>query len=252
MKTIRQMVKGLTLVVFGLALAAGAAYAQGNPPTGPCLAQDNGTGTVTLPPAGCEYLSPDQVHMIIDGLPPNTTIILKPLHRDFICGQGGGVAGKCITQGGPLGGEVENFNSSATFQLSVSSSDPSNPLAGWTRTVTLPLAVETATAPRQPGAPVQTFQTDMQRIQGSITNDPDFALFEVVGGSANGYPSPGSTTLTKQTNGLFKVDSSFKVGYRIRFIGTTTGRLAGAGGTTEGSVVMTAVQPCPASGCPCQ
>ena len=251
MRMNQQIAKAVVLVALGLAFAAGAAYAQGAPPpTGPCLAQDNGTGTVTLPPNGCEYLSPDQVHMIIDGLPPGTTIILKPLHRDFICGQGGGVAGKCITQGGPLGGEVENFNSSATFQLSVSGGT-GTPLDGWTRTVTLPLAVETATAPRQAGAQVQTFNTDMQRIQGSITNDPDFALFEVVGGSANGYPSPGSTTLTKQTNGLFKVDSSFKVGYRIRFIGTTTGRLAGASGTTEGSVVMTAVKPCPAGGCPC-
>ena len=40
----------------------------------PCNAADNGTGTVTLPPIGCDYLSPDEVHVIIDGLPPGTTI----------------------------------------------------------------------------------------------------------------------------------------------------------------------------------
>ncbi len=245
----QQMIRGVALVA--LAFAAGAAYAQTTPPTGPCIAADNGTGTVTLPPAGCEYLSPDQVHLIVNGLPPGTTIVLKPLHRDFICGQGGGVPGRCITQGGPLGGEVETFNSSATFQLSVSSSSPTSTLSGWTRPVTLPLAVEVATAPRTPGAPVQTFNTDMQRIQGSITGDPDFDLFEVVGGTANGFSSPGSTTLTRQSTSSFKVDSSFKVGYRIRFVGAAGGRLAGYEGSTTGSVNMAAVKPCPASGCPC-
>src|SRR4029078_8535012 len=98
---------------------------------------------------------------------------------------------------------------------------------GWSGTLTIPLAVETATAPRPVGAPVQSFQTDMQRIQGSITRDRQLALFEVVGGTANGSPSPGSTTLTRQgTSSTFKVDSSFKVGYRIRFIGTAAGQLA--------------------------
>ena len=57
------------VAVIGLALAlAGAASAD------PCVVTDNGSGTVTLPPAGCEYLSPTDVHMIIDGLPPGTTI----------------------------------------------------------------------------------------------------------------------------------------------------------------------------------
>ena len=39
----------------------------------PCTQPDNGTGTATLPPIGCEYMSPDEVFMIIDGLPPGTT-----------------------------------------------------------------------------------------------------------------------------------------------------------------------------------
>ena len=53
----------------------------------PCNAPDNGTGTVTLPPDGCDYLSPTDVHVIINGLPPGTTIELAPIHRDFICNQ---------------------------------------------------------------------------------------------------------------------------------------------------------------------
>lgn len=230
--------KGVAFVVLGLALAAGAAFAD------PCTAPDNGSGTVTLPPEGCEYLSPDQVHAIINGLPPGTTIILKPIHQKFICRQGGVPLSDCITPGGPLGGEVENFNSTAVFQVS-----GTGKLAGWNRTISVPLATQTATGPRQPGAPVQDFATDMQRIQGSISGDPDFATFEVVGGSANGFPSPGHTKLTLQADGNYTVDSSFQVGYRIRFVGTTGGKLSGLGGTTQGTVNMSAVQagtgPCP-------
>jgi hypothetical protein len=244
MRTIQQMTKGVALVALGLALAAGAVYAD----DGPCIMPDNGTGTVTLPPTNCGYISPQRLHLILKGLPPDTVIVLKPTHHRFFC-----ESGVCNFPGGPLGGEVENFNSTVTFQLSVSSSGSgtSNPLAGWTRTVSVPLAVQTATAPRTPGASVQTFKTDMQRIQGSITGDPDFDLFEVKGGTANGFPSPGSTTLTRQADGTFKVDSSFDVGYQITFIGAPGGRLAGLQGTTTGSVDMTAVKPCPAGGCPC-
>jgi hypothetical protein len=238
----KQMVKSMTLVALVLAFAAGAAYAQ-TPPSGPCIVPDNGSGTVTLPPAGCAYLSPDQVHMIIAGLPPGTTIILDPIHQDFICRK----LGFCGTPGGPLGGEVEDFNSKAVFRLSGTGA-----LSGWARTVSVPLAVQTATGPR-PTGPVQTFKTDMQRIQGSITGDPDFALFEVTGGTANGFSSPGTTTLTKQTSGDFRVDSSFNVGYQIRFIGASGGKLSGLSGTTKGTVTMTAVKPCTdAANCPCQ
>lgn len=221
----------MALMALGLVLTGGAVHAQGS---NACFQPDNGTGTVTLPPAGCAYLSPDQVHLIIDGLPLGTTIILAPIHENFICRQGGG---PCGTAGGPLGGAVETFTSTGTFQLSGTGA-----LAGWTRTVSVPLNVETATAPRMLGATVQSFKTDMRRIQGSILNDSDFDLFEVVGGTDNGYPSPGQTTLTKQSNGTYWVDSKFKVSYRIRFIGAAGGKLAGLQGTTPGTVNMSAVQ----------
>jgi hypothetical protein len=221
------MLRNAALAALGMAAIAGSAQAQTA-----CFQPDNGTGTVTLPPAGCQYLSPSQVHMIINGLPPGTTIILAPIHQNFICRQ----TGTCNVAGGPLGGEVENFSSTATFQLSGTGA-----LSGWTRTVTVPLAVQVASAPRTLGAATQTFQTNMQRLQGSITGDPDFDLFEVVGGTANGYSSPGSTTLTRQTNGTFKVNSQFNVGYRIRFVGAAGGKLAGYDGTTTGTVTMSAV-----------
>lgn len=220
----------MAIVALGLVLAAGAVHAQNA-----CNQPDNGTGTVTLPPAGCEYLSPDQVHAIINGLPPGTTIILKPIHKEFICRQTTGLP--CNSPGGPLGGEVENFNSVAVFQVSGTGA-----LAGWTRTLTVPLSVQVATAPRTPGATVQDFDTDMLRIQGGISGDPDFASFQVVGGTDNGLPSPGHTTLTRQADGSFRVDSRFQVGYQIKFVGTDGGRLSGFGGITEGTVNMKAVK----------
>ncbi|HKI03296.1 MAG TPA: hypothetical protein VKK31_15060 [Thermoanaerobaculia bacterium] len=211
-----------------LLAAAGAVHAQD-----PCFEPDNGTGTVTLPPAGCAYLTADQVHMIIDGLPADTQIILAPIHEDFICRK----LGQCGTPGGPLGGELEDFTSTARFQLS-----GTGQLAGWTRTVAIPLAVQTATAPRRRGATIQSFKTDMRRIQGSITNDPDFDLLEIVGGTDNGSSSPGTTTLTRQANGTYRVDSEFTVGYKIRFVGAAGGRVAGYSGTTGSTVKMKAVK----------
>ncbi len=230
MRKMQRILTGAALLALGLVLATGAVYAQALP----CNVADNGTGTVTLPPAGCQYLSPNQVHMIINGLPPGTTIILGPSHRDFFCRQSTST-GPCILPGGPLGGEVENFNSTVTFQLSGTGS-----LSGWNRTVSIPLAVQVATAPRTPGAPTQTFNTNMERIQGSISGDPDFDSLEIVGGTANGFSSPGTTTLTRQSNGTFNVASRFNVGYSIRFVGAAGGKLAGLSGSTEGTVVMSA------------
>jgi len=54
-----------------------AALGQALVLTPPCVVPDNGGGTVTLPPAGCNYLSPSDVHEIINGLPAGTTVQLK-------------------------------------------------------------------------------------------------------------------------------------------------------------------------------
>ncbi len=52
----------------------------------PCEIPDDGTGTIPLPPIGCDYLSPDNVWKIIDGLPPGTTIELDGPLTNYICG----------------------------------------------------------------------------------------------------------------------------------------------------------------------
>lgn len=227
--------KMAAVMSLALALTAGAAFAQD-----PCTAPDNGTGTVTLPPAGCEYLTADQVHKIIEGLPPGTEIILAPIHKEFICRQASGTGG-CGSPGGSLGGQVEIFASTAVFQLMGTGS-----LAGWSRTISIPLNTETHTGPRPNGATVQSFPTDMYRIQGALYNDPDFDVIEITGGTANGFPSPGHTILTRQPSGHFVVDSVFNVQYSIRYIGSANGKLKGAAGTTKArSASMKAVKACP-------
>ena len=98
----------------------------------PCVLQDNGNGTVDLPPAGCEYLSPMAVHELIDaaGLPAGSTIEFSIEHQDFVCAQGKtivdfGIEGCSVTvdpvtcEGpGPVAGTVtECFASQAVFHI---------------------------------------------------------------------------------------------------------------------------------------
>ena len=78
-----------------------------------CVVPDNGTGTATLPPVGCEYTSPGDVFKIIDGFPPGTTIEMVGILKDFICcGSGCTLCSValppdlCETVGGTLGGNV--------------------------------------------------------------------------------------------------------------------------------------------------
>ena len=83
--------------LFVLVIAASFLLAMLPPaaPAAPCVVLEGPPGTVTLPPIGCDYLSPTEVHVIVDGLPPATTIELAPIHKDFICDPGYG--GACTT-----------------------------------------------------------------------------------------------------------------------------------------------------------
>jgi len=219
----------VTAVLVTVALAGAAPTTAQDP----CLEPDNGSGTVTLPPEGCEYLSPSQVHMIIDGLPVGTTIILKPIHLDIICRELGQCGDGTTTGQGSLGGEIEQAQSNLVLRMS-----GTDTLTGFNRTVTVPARFETHTAPRDLGARTQTFKTVMWSLEGEITGDPDFAFLRVEAGEAFGLPSPGVTTLTRRPSGDFIVDSQFHIRYRITFQGDPNGRLRGFGGTTEGTVEM--------------
>jgi hypothetical protein len=234
--------------------SSGAGFRAGNP----CEVADNGGGTVTLPPAGCEYLSPSDVHMILNGLPPGTTLELGAAHKGFFCHEqpgstgGGGVCsvtippGLCEQPGGTLTGQLDCFNS--TLELDIQGTGV---MAAYSRTVALPLSTEIHTGPRTPGAPVQDFATNMFRQFGQITGDPDFDLLRIVAGSDFGLPSPGHTTLTQLPGGTWAVDSFFDITYRIDFVGAAGGPFAGMSGSTTGTIRMATGVPLSCSGvCP--
>ena len=50
--------------IASILLLPGLAFAE------PCEVVENPPGTITLPPADCGYLSPSDVHMILEDLPP--------------------------------------------------------------------------------------------------------------------------------------------------------------------------------------
>ena len=213
----------------------------------PCEVVDNGMATIDLPPADCDYLSPDEVHEIIDGLPPGTTIELAAVHRNFICGNPIGTcsvaipAGLCEFPGGSLGGDVECFQSEAEFTLTGTGA-----LAGFNRSITVPLDTEVHTGPRTPGDPVQSFPNTMFRLQGQIFGDPDFCTLNITAGDQFGLPGPGQTVLTAKANGSWQVDSFFDVTYQIDFQGCPGSALEGFAGTTQGTLRMQTGDPQPA------
>ncbi len=196
-----------------------------------CEAPDNGTGTVDLP-ANCPYTS-IQPMMIIDGLPPGTTIELYPTYHNFSCVPGITACSLplppvlCEAPGGSLGGNFQCFE--GNLELDVVGTGL---LTGFVRTLYVPLSTEIHTGPRNPGDAVQNFPADMYRMFGEIFGDPDFCTFRITAGTDYGLPGPGQTILTELPSGDFNVDSFFDVTYQIEFEGCPGSVLDGFMGTT--------------------
>lgn len=232
---------GIFVLSITLALLPGSAWsADGNPVRAPvalvdqpCIAPDDGSGTVNLPPNACDYSSPDEEFMIIDGLPPGTYVELTPILTNFVCKPGG-----CGQPGGNLGGEVEQFEALLVFQAR-----GSGELDGYRRTLRLPIYVETHSGPRTPGDPLQTFPTELTLLGGNLPpGDPDFASLQITAGSSFGVPSPGMTTLTDLGDDAFSVQSFFDITYQISFEGAPGGQLEGLSGVTTGVVRISIIQ----------
>lgn len=114
-------------------------------------------------------------------------------------------------------------------------------LPDYRRSLSIPLTVETHTAPRTPGDPEQSFAAEIVNLQGSLPpGDPDFALLTITAGSDNGLTSLGSVSLADQGDGTFLVDSFFDLSYSIEFEGAPAGALDGLSGTTQGTARLEA------------
>ncbi|MCP4706390.1 MAG: hypothetical protein GY865_17465, partial [candidate division Zixibacteria bacterium] len=188
-----------------------------------CVIPDNGSGTANLPPLGCQYESLDDVWMIIDGLPPGTTIEMVGILYDFNSIVSG--------PGGSLGGEFEQFD--ALLDLTVSGTGD---LTGFNRHLSIPLSCETHSGPRNPGDATQIFPAVMYQLQGQLFGDPDFCTFNMMGGTNYGLPSPGETKLRELPSGHFAVESFFDVTYQIEFEGCPGSILEGLSGVTTATI----------------
>ena len=197
-----------------------------------CTEPDNGGGTITLP-ADCNFIG-DEPMMIIDGLPPGTTIELGPIiqapftcqHDYYPCSLPL-AQGVCEGPGGSLGGDGHCFE--ATLDLSVTGTGE---LTGFNRHLAVYIGLEIHTALRTPGDDLQSFNAMVYRLQGELFGDPDFCTFRVYGGMDFGLPSPGHITLAKLPNGTFQVESFFDITYQIEFEGCPGSVLDGYAGTT--------------------
>jgi hypothetical protein len=219
-----------------LGCASYSGCAACDPP--PCIEQDNGTGTIHLPPDTCQYLAPQELHVALDGLPEGSVIKIGVYHGGFIDPNEPPVdpgPGAARSPGGVLGGEIERFDSLVRLEMK-----GEGDLAGFERTIEVFAPTEVHTAPRTPGDAVQTFAASMRRLEGELTGDPDFDLLRIKAGDDLGLPSSGETTLTRgvgapsDPNTPYAVASSFDLNYRIEFVGAAGGALAGLSGDTLG------------------
>lgn len=139
-----------------------------------------------------------------------------------------------ITQelnGGMLNGKIEIGNSVVTFDVTGGGT-----LTGFHHVFTMPATFEVHSAPNKPGAEIDTFETNMYRMEGQGSDDV-FDSIHLVAGTANGYPSPGQMTFISQGDSVL-VDSFFNIGFRLEIRGAKGGPFEGFADTVEGKVTM--------------
>jgi hypothetical protein len=193
----------------------------GREPPGYCIAPDIGSGTATFPPS-CPHgwRSPRRVRGLLDGMPGGSPVLadieIVPLS---LISSG---------PGGPLGGEVQEWNAKVVMDLTGVGVH-----AGYVRAITLPGTAKTATAPITLGSNPQHLETDLLELTAQLPpGDPDFDLLRITAGTSFGLASPGYLSNTHAGGNDWNVDSFFDIGYRIDFVGDPGGPFAGMSGST--------------------
>ena len=200
------------------------------PSPDPCIV-DVQVGVVHLPPKGCPYLSPSQVHAVIDTLPITAEIEMAAIHTDFIC-RTDPTSDDC-GDGDPTDGDTEEFDSVLVLEF-----QGTGDLSDFHRVLVLDAVVKTETGPRDPSAPLEGLATDMRSIQASLVGDPDFDMLQITAGTDNGFPSPGELSLFDNGDGTFGVESDFEINFEIQIQGAVGGSLEGISGTFPGTVTV--------------
>ena len=182
-----------------------------------------------------QNVAADEVFRISDGLPVGTEIKINGRLDEFLCVGPGTSGASCDFAGGVLGGEVQTRDGVFIMEM-----EGTGLLAGFARTIYLPINIIAENGPRVPGDAVQDFDNEMVQLQGAIMGDPDFDILIIRAGRNFGLPSPGHTTLTRQgaPGSEFEVESFFDLFYEIEFTGALGSDLDGLSGTTQDTVTI--------------
>lgn len=188
----------------------------------PYFVPDNGTGTANMPPLNNTIASgPINATLAGNAIGPSGALTLVSaalLNLQFQPALGGGLFG------------LAGFRQQSVAQVQITLGGTGS-LAGYHRTLSLAIQCEVHSGPHPLGATVQDFPTQVNRLSGQITGDPDFDLLRITAGQSAALPSPGHTTLTRQPDGRWAVDSFFDISYRIDFVGHPGGPITGMSGS---------------------